>query len=124
MSDYIDREEIMRQFADQVWRSNNSDFSQTPTWNQAVQIVEDYPAADVVARDCYDRLLAENDELREERPVRHGRWEKMLQNADGTADYECTACKGLIIDVPDDEEHPLCSYCPSCGAKMDEEDEE
>ena len=31
--------------------------------------VEDYPAADVVARDCYDRLLAENDELRKERPV-------------------------------------------------------
>lgn len=27
------------------------------------------PAADVVSRDCYDRLLAENDELRKERPV-------------------------------------------------------
>jgi len=27
------------------------------------------PAADVVARDCYDRLLVENDELRKERPV-------------------------------------------------------
>lgn len=27
------------------------------------------PAANVVARDCYDRLLAENDELRKERPV-------------------------------------------------------
>lgn len=26
-------------------------------------------AADVVSRDCYDRLLAENDELRKERPV-------------------------------------------------------
>ena len=33
------------------------------------------PAADVVARDCYDRLLSENDELRKVRPVRHGRWE-------------------------------------------------
>lgn len=31
--------------------------------------VEDAPAADVVTRDCYDRLLAENDELRKERPV-------------------------------------------------------
>lgn len=27
------------------------------------------PAADVVARDCYDRVLVENDELRKERPV-------------------------------------------------------
>ena len=27
------------------------------------------PAADVVKRDCFNRLLAENDELRKERPV-------------------------------------------------------
>lgn len=31
--------------------------------------IERIPAADVVTRDCYDRLLAENDELRKERPV-------------------------------------------------------
>lgn len=31
--------------------------------------IRSIPAADVVARDCYDRLLAENDELRKMRPV-------------------------------------------------------
>lgn len=31
--------------------------------------LEAIPPVDVVARDCYDRLLAENDELRKERPV-------------------------------------------------------
>ena len=36
--------------------------------------IERIPAADVVSRDCYDRLLVENDELRKERPVVHGRW--------------------------------------------------
>ena len=39
-------------------------------------------AADVVARDCYDRLLAENDELRKERPV-----------------VRCVECKHSAIDT-------------------------
>lgn len=34
-----------------------------------VRIINEATVADVVARDCYDRLLAENDELRKERPV-------------------------------------------------------
>ena len=60
MSDYIDREAVMQKFADHVKRSNNSDFASVPTWNQAVQIVEDYPAADVA-------------------PVAHGKWlDKLL----------------------------------------------
>ena len=45
--EYIEREAIMQKFADHVKRSNNSDFAPVPTWNQAVQIVEDFPAADV-----------------------------------------------------------------------------
>ena len=37
--------------------------------DECVMLMMRVPAADVVARDCYDRLLAENDELRKERPV-------------------------------------------------------
>jgi hypothetical protein len=47
MAEYIEREAVMQKFADHVRRSNNSDFAPVPTWNQAVQIVEDFPAADV-----------------------------------------------------------------------------
>ena len=47
MAEYIEREAVMQKFADHVKRSNNSDFAPVPTWNQAVQIVEDFPAADV-----------------------------------------------------------------------------
>ena len=47
MGVYIDREAVMQKFADHVKRSNNSDFAPVPTWNQAVQIVEDFPTADV-----------------------------------------------------------------------------
>jgi hypothetical protein len=47
MAEYIEREAVMQKFADHVRRSNNSDFAPVPTWNQAVQIVEDFPDADV-----------------------------------------------------------------------------
>lgn len=47
MAEYIEREAVMQKFADHVKRSNNSDFVPTPTWNQAVQIVENCPTADV-----------------------------------------------------------------------------
>lgn len=56
--EYIERGGVMQKFADHVKRSNNSDFAPVPTWNQAVQIVEDFPAADV-------------------RPVVRGRWIKI-----------------------------------------------
>lgn len=56
MDKYIEHEAVMQEFADFVKRSNNSDFVPPPTWNQAVQIVEDFPAADVVevvrCKDC------------------------------------------------------------------------
>lgn len=48
MTEYISKEAVMQKFADHVRRSNNSDFAPAPTWNQAVQIVEDIPAADVI----------------------------------------------------------------------------
>ena len=49
---------------------------------------------------------------------KEGEWKKILQNEDGTSDYQCSACLGIIMDVPDDDEHPLCSFCPNCGARM------
>lgn len=47
-----------------------------------------------------------------------GVWRKIAQNDDGTSDYECSACLGIIENVPDDDEHPLCSFCSLCGARM------
>ena len=70
------------------------------------------PTADVVARDCYDRLLAENDELRKERPVRHGRWNEYDD------DYGNICCSICENDAPNDIPW---DYCPHCGAKMDED---
>ncbi len=48
MDDYISRKTVMDEFAEYVRRSNNSDFAHTPTWNNAVETVENLPSADVV----------------------------------------------------------------------------
>ena len=78
--------------------------------------VEDYPAADVVARDCYDRLLAENDALRKERPV-----------------VRCKDCRFCVHDSGFDElwcngkRRKADWYCAdgerstNCGALMDKD---
>ena len=56
-------------------------------------------------------------ELAKKLPKR-GEWKKISHHEDGTSDYECSAFLGIIVDVPDDDEHPLVAYCPMCGAKM------
>lgn len=56
MVEYISREAVIQELAYHVRRSNNSDFAPTPTWNEAVDIVQSAPAADVVevvrCKDC------------------------------------------------------------------------
>ena len=47
MDDLISRRAAMNEFAERVKRSNNSDFAPTPTWNDAVEIVENLPSVDV-----------------------------------------------------------------------------
>lgn len=44
MSDLISRQALMKEFADFVRKSNNSDFAQTPTWNDAVSLVGSMPS--------------------------------------------------------------------------------
>ncbi len=55
-NDYISRQATMNAFAEYVKRPNNSDFAPTPRWNDAVEIVENLPSADVVevvrCKDC------------------------------------------------------------------------
>ena len=45
MDDLISRQALMKEFADFVRRSNNSDFAPTPTWNDAVSLVGSMPSA-------------------------------------------------------------------------------
>ena len=105
-----------------------------------INAVEDYPAADVVARDCFNKILAENDDMRaiidtyggleniqsafvklheienaDVVPVRHGRWKKSYADneAFGVRPFfrYCSECHEATV-------HQY-TYCPNCGAKMD-----
>ena len=127
MAEYIEREAACAVMPDDYygWRDK--------------QILNFIPAADVVARDCYDRLLAENDELRKERPVRHGHkvthnrpiaghwvsgkldggWDEMEGRVwvpplgNNPVDY-CSECGKRLDDT-------FQKYCPNCGARMDKD---
>lgn len=96
MSEFIKREAVMKAFADFVWNSNHSDLVPAPTWNQAVDIVRDFPSANVA-------------------PVKHGRWiEHGEPNERGQYEvwyWSCSLCGAVGLKEM--------NYCPNCGAKMD-----
>lgn len=89
MTDYISREAAFKEFIDFVRDSNNSDFVDAPTWNDAVSLIGSLPAADVVE-------------------VVHGEW---VPHSIRLCLYSCSNCHC----VPRDKT----PYCPICGAKME-----
>ena len=103
MTDYISRKDLLHMMQVTLDRLPQGVFNPNKIgFIAAMEGIKNFPAADV-------------------REVKRGVWRKMLQNDDGTSDYECSACAGIIVDVPDDDEHPLCNFCPNCGADMREE---
>lgn len=103
MKEYIEREAVMQAFADFAWNSNHSGLVPAPQWNHAVEIVRDFPAADVVE-------------------VRHGRW--ILDDETGVPICsECHSGKPTKCVCSSVIDHTLGNheirYCYYCGAKMD-----
>ena len=87
MSDYISRDVAIIEFMD-----NDIDHIQAPNGKEAVQILSDIPAADVV-------------------PVVHARWIKYTGM--GKVQWMCSKCSA-------EEKNPkVANYCYYCGAKMD-----
>lgn len=92
MDDMISRQALMKEFSDFVRASNNSDFARTPTWNDAVSLVESMPSA---------------------QPERKtGRWLYDEERC-ATGIYAiCSACDESIYQTGNFR------YCPNCGARM------
>ena len=95
--DTISRKALMKEFADFVRESNNSDFVPTPTWNDAVSLVGSMPSA---------------------QPERKtGKW---IDN-DKINFPQCSEC-GMWIDVM--QQSGEMNFCPNCGADMRGENDE
>jgi hypothetical protein len=52
----------------------------------------------------------------EYQPVKHGHW--IHKSGDHACEFECSACKTEVNDIPTLMGKPLFDYCPYCGAKM------
>lgn len=55
-------------------------------------------------------------------PVRHGHWE--WKDNGGFGNYHCTVCGYLPYGKFTQEYRPDYMYCPNCGARMDEVEDE
>lgn len=96
MNDYISRDVAIIEFMD-----NDIDHIQAPNGKEAVQILSDIPAADVVL-------------------VVHGRWLPQKENHEfKEAWMKCSVC-----GYPVSRWTGNTNFCPSCGAKMDAQGEE
>lgn len=97
MADYIDREKIFS-----IWRSMPAPASVT----SLAAAISQTPAADVVG-------------------VRHGRWIGIEYDgyADGCPVYDLWECSECGEEVKGEDVPATHSWCHSCGARMDKEDE-
>lgn len=90
----IDADALMKEFAEFVKDSNNSDFADVPTWNDAVSLVGSAPTI-------------------EER--KKGFWYALEKGDKGysAGDFKCSVC-----GEPNRCYVPKPHFCPSCGADM------
>ena len=104
MTDYIDRGALMQAFVQRVWK--NGGLGPHPTWNEAVEIVESIPTANVVER-------------------KHGKWiiEKRYE-VETYTDYRCPECGALFVDEPQIlSEFSEMRFCPACGCDLRGDDD-
>jgi len=52
------------------------------------------------------------------RYYRKGKWEFVMDNGNGTSDYQCSNCLSIIRDV-ENNNRSMFRYCPLCGCKME-----
>lgn len=130
MADYILREDAIEAHCMSCQNIDQED-DKNACWCMEKDRINRIPAADVVSRDCYARILTENDTMRE-----------MLAQigkkpGDKMDDVRVTLCSEWIInDVGDNTLYAKCkhclttqvlyggkqptNFCPNCGAGMRE----
>ena len=71
-------------------------------------------------------LLAElkNQPTVDAEPVRHGKWIETEDNITFDTMYKCSECGEEFMLIDGTPTQNLYNYCPNCGAKMGESDNE
>lgn len=96
MAEYIEREKLRQAFLTDLQSLSSWDVS---LFKLLMIEIDEAPSADVA-------------------PVRHGHWDEIVTHNGCTPDYDClcSVCKKSGM--------PTYYYCPHCGAKVDEEENE
>ena len=119
--------------SDLIYREDAKDFVRH-AYNKGlnpIEYLDDVPAADVVARDCYDRILAENDMMRAQlaqigkkpgdkmddvRPVVRGK--RIITLERFAPERICSSCKCRFPVSAGEGITEVLNFCPNCGADM------
>lgn len=119
MSKYIKAEVLKNNIHKLVW---------TQDMKSVEKFVDSLPAADVVEKEKYDRLL-ENSlivssalqkyQKADVEEVRHGRWEDSRRLDFGGIYHWFRQCSECLYEREDYTPEKDTNYCPNCGAKMD-----
>lgn len=102
MAEYLEREEIIGELDELI---SNISFT-SPYVDEIDRMIEGMERA----RDC-----VYNAETADVAPVRHGRWETVIDHDELWGDleyYKCSVCGTMELR----DAHP--NYCPNCGANM------
>ena len=57
----IDADALMKEYAEFVKESNNSDFADVPTWNDAVSLLGSAPTVKAIPIELYEQIKGERD---------------------------------------------------------------
>lgn len=128
MDDYISRDAARENACERCGKQGHCN---RPEFCPVIYSINTIPAADVVARDCYNRILKENDVMREQlakigkkpgdsmddvRPVVRA---EFVRCGDGKGvPYMCAHC-GRTVPANLVEIWGV-NFCPNCGADMRE----
>lgn len=117
MSDLISREALKKACSEMVRGSNNSDFIPCPTWNNAMELIDNAPTVslqDIYQEGHYDgHLEGYTKAINEGRP--QGEWKH--NNFD---EHSCNKCghPALWSEEADGYYEVQSNFCPNCGADM------
>ena len=97
MNEYIKKEDVLTLIDTGCLISNSN-------YNKEIKLINELPSADV-------------------EPVKHGHWKVVSDEYGGKAYIcECSECEDTVWVYKD--ANRKWNYCPNCGTKMDEEEQE